>query len=93
MPLDHVPDLNLRAAEIDDPILLVHRLLYRIGRIERVFDDSEQKSPSEKAHFLRAMNGHNRSDLRRLETLLAGLDPTGQAVAREPDRQPVAYSG
>ena len=93
MPLDHVPDLNLRAAEIDDPILLVHRLLYRIGRIERVFDDSEQTSPSERTHFLRAMNGHNRGDLRRLESLLADLGRAGRVDEPEADREPaVAHS-
>ena len=69
MPLDHIPDLNPRAEEIDDATLLAQRVLYRIGRVERMFGDPDRPM-GEKTQYLRAMNGHNRSDLRRLETLL-----------------------
>ena len=76
MPLDYVPDLSQRAVEIDNPVLLVHRLLYRIGRVERAFD-AEETPILERTRLLRVMNGHNRSDLRRLESLLAA--PPGRS--------------
>ena len=70
MALDRVPDLAPRAAEIDDPKLLVHRLLYRQGRISLMFDEDELRSRDERQRFLRAVTESNKADLRRLEQLV-----------------------
>jgi hypothetical protein len=70
MPLDTVPDLRQRAEEIEDRTLLVHRLLYRNGRIGQVFAEDELQSMSERRQLVRALALANRADLYRLEELL-----------------------
>ena len=70
MPLDTVPDMAPRAAEIDDPKLLLHRVLYRHGRIALLFRDGEPQPLGERKRSLGALTGSNRADLHRLEELL-----------------------
>jgi hypothetical protein len=70
MPLDSVPDMVLRAAEIDDPTVLVHRVLYRQGRIAQLFGDGEPRPLGERKQTLGILTGSNRADLCRLEELL-----------------------
>lgn len=70
MPLDSLPDLRLHADEIDDVALLVHRLLYRTGRIGRVLDERETQHLSERRRAVRALVTANRADLYRLDELL-----------------------
>jgi hypothetical protein len=70
MPLDTVPDMAPRAAEIDDPQLLLHRVLYRHGRIAQLFRDGELQPLGERKRSLGALTGLNLADLHRLEELL-----------------------
>ena len=71
MPLQNVPDLAPRAAEIDDPRLLVHRVLYRHGRIAQMFSSDGGPQPlGDRKRSLGALTGSNRADLHRLEELL-----------------------
>jgi hypothetical protein len=70
MPLDSVPDLTRRAAEISDPKVLVHRVLYRHGRIALLFSDGEPRPLGERKRSLGVLTGSNRADLHRLEELL-----------------------
>jgi hypothetical protein len=70
LPLDTLPDLRPRGEEIDDLALLVHRLLYRNGRIGRVLDEREQLL-SERRRAVQTLVTANRADLHRLEELLA----------------------
>jgi hypothetical protein len=70
MPLDSVPDMAPRAAEINDPKVLVHRVLYRHGRIALLFRDGEPQPLGERKRSLVALTGSNRADLHRLEDLL-----------------------
>jgi hypothetical protein len=70
VPLDTMPDLRLRAEEIEDGMLLVHRLLYRNGRIGQVFAEEELQPMSERRQMVRALALANRADLYRLEELL-----------------------
>ena len=70
MPLDTMPDLRLRAEEIEDRMLLVHRLLYRNGRIGQVFAEEELQPISERRQMVRVLALANRADLYRLEELL-----------------------
>ncbi len=71
MPLDSVPDMTARAAEIDDPEVLVHRVLYRNGRIAQLFRDGDPRPLGDAKRSLVALTGSNRADLYRLEELLA----------------------
>ena len=73
MPLDSLPDMAARAAEIDDPEVLLHRVLYRNGRMAQLFRDRDGESQplSETKRALSALIGSNRIDLYRLEELLA----------------------
>lgn len=66
-----MPDLRSRADEIDDLPLLVHRLLYRNGRIGQVLDAIEPQPLSERRRAVWALVTANRADLHRLEELLA----------------------
>jgi len=70
VPLDTMPDLRLRAEEIEDRMLLVHRLLYRNGRIGQVFAEEELQPISERRQMVRVLALANRADLYRLEELL-----------------------
>lgn len=70
MPLDSVPDLVPRAAEIDDPKVLLHRVLYRDGRIAMLFRDGEPQPLGERNRSVGVLTGSNQADLRRLEELL-----------------------
>jgi hypothetical protein len=70
MPLNSVPDMALRAAEIDDPKVLLHRVLYRHGRISQLFGDGEPRPLGERKQTLGFLTGSNRADLYRLEELL-----------------------
>ena len=70
LPLETVPDMTLRADEIDDLRVLVHRVLYRNGRIGQVLRDGEPQLLSERRRTVTALTGSNRADLYRLEELL-----------------------
>ena len=70
MPLDSVPDMAPRAAEINDPRVLVHRVLYRHGRIAQLFREGDPHPLGERKRSLGALTGSNRADLNRLEELL-----------------------
>ncbi len=70
MPLETVPNLAPRATEIDDPKELVHRVLYRHGRIAQLFRDGEVQPLGERKRSLGALTWSNRADLHRLEELL-----------------------
>jgi hypothetical protein len=60
-----------RAAEIRDPRLLVHRVLYRHGRMRQLFRDGGDPLPlEEKKRALERLAGLNRDDLYRLEEIL-----------------------
>jgi hypothetical protein len=71
MPLDRAPDMVPRATEIGDPKLLIHRLLYRQGRMAQLFRDGGDPLPrEERKRALEALAGFNRADLYRLEEIL-----------------------
>lgn len=70
MPLDRIPDTATSADEIDDPVLLVHRVLYRTGRIGDVFRDDEPTPLDERRNVVKRIAAANRLDLYRLEQLL-----------------------
>jgi hypothetical protein len=71
MPLDRTPDMVARATEIGDPRLLVHRVLYRHGRMRQLFRDGGDPLPlGERKRALEVLAGLNRDDLHRLEELL-----------------------
>ncbi len=74
MPLTSVPDLTPRAAEIDDPKVLVHRVLYRHGKIASLLSDTEPQPLGEQKRRLGVLAGLNRADLHRLEELLDTID-------------------
>ena len=69
-----MPDLRLRAEEIEDRMLLVHRLLYRNGRIGHVFAEEALQPMSERRQKVRALAQANRTDLYRLEELLEAVE-------------------
>lgn len=71
MPLDRLPDTTTSPDEIDDPAVLVHRVLYRNGRITRAFDTDDARSPEERRKAAVSLLGANRADLHRLEQVLA----------------------
>lgn len=73
MPLDSVPDMTARADEIDDPEVLVHRVLYRNGRLGQLFRDGDPRPLGDAKRALVALAGSNRADLYRLEELLAAV--------------------
>jgi hypothetical protein len=70
MPLDRVPDMMTRPTEINDPKVLVQRVLYRVGRIALMFHDDDKSPIEERKRSLSTMIGFNRADLHRLEELL-----------------------
>jgi hypothetical protein len=71
MPLDRTPDMAARAAEIRDPRLLVHRVLYRHGRMRQLFRDGGDPLPlEERKRALEVLAGLNRDDLYRLDEIL-----------------------
>ena len=60
-----------RATEIGDPRLLVHRVLYRHGRMAQLFRDGGDPLPlGERKRALEVLAGNNRADLHRLEEIL-----------------------
>lgn len=60
-----------RPTEIGDPRLLVHRVLYRHGRMRQLFRDGGDPLPlGERKRALEVLAGLNRDDLHRLEELL-----------------------
>jgi hypothetical protein len=73
MPLDRVPDTTSKPEEIDDPLVLVHRVLYRTGRLGDVFREDDPKPLGERRSAVTRITGANRADLYRLEELL-GVD-------------------
>lgn len=75
MPLERVPDTASRPDEIDDPLLLVHRVLYRTGRLGDVFREDDPKPLGERRSAVTRITGANRADLRRLEELIAARRP------------------
>lgn len=71
MSLDRAPDMVARAGEIGDARLLVHRVLYRHGRMRQLFRDGGDPQPlGERRRALEVLAGLNRDDLHRLEELL-----------------------
>jgi hypothetical protein len=70
MPFNRVPDTLTRPDEIDDPVLLVHRVLYRTGHIGEAFREDDLKPLVERKTAVDSINGANRADLHRLEELL-----------------------
>lgn len=71
MTLDRAPDMVPRAVEIVDPVLLVHRVLYRQGRMAQLFRDGGDPLPlGERHRALEVLAGSNRADLHRLEEIL-----------------------
>lgn len=72
-PLESAPDLLARATEIGEPRLLVHRVLYRQGRLTQLFRDGDPTPREDRRRALEVIVGNNRADLHRLEELLAGL--------------------
>jgi hypothetical protein len=71
VPLDRLPDTKTSPTEIDDPELLVHRVLYRNSRVTRALDADDSRSPEERRRVAAALLGANRADLHRLEQVLA----------------------
>jgi alkylated DNA nucleotide flippase Atl1 len=61
-----MPNMNLKASEIDDPMMLVTRVAYRTKRMLDKIDEKDDP-----AAFVRIMAGHDRSDLRRTIELMA----------------------
>ena len=70
MPLNRVPDTVTRPEEIEDPVLLVHRVLYRTGHIGEAFREDDLKPLVDRKTAIERINGANRADLHRLEELL-----------------------
>lgn len=62
----HTPDLHKRAADIDDPDLLIDRVLYRESRLV-VAAAAPGSNPVAEAEV---MTGHNKADLHRLRELI-----------------------
>jgi alkylated DNA nucleotide flippase Atl1 len=65
------PNMNLKASEIDDPVMLVKRVAYRTTRMLDKIDEKDNP-----AAFVRIMAGHDRADLRRITELMAD-SPSG----------------
>lgn len=62
--------MNMKASEIDDPMALIDRVVYRTSRM---LDKIEEKD--DPAAFVRIMAGHDRADLRRaIELMTASSD-------------------
>jgi hypothetical protein len=61
-----MPNMSVKAADIDDPMALVERVAYRT---ERLLDKLGEKD--DPVAFVRLMAGHNRTDLRRALELLS----------------------
>jgi hypothetical protein len=61
-----MPNMTLKAEEIDDLQLLVERVAYRTGRL---LDKIAEKD--DPAAFVRIMAGHDRADLRRALELMS----------------------
>jgi hypothetical protein len=72
VPLERLPDTTTSPDEIDDPEVLVHRVLYRNGRITGILREDEVKPFEERRHAVVQLLGASRADLHRLEELLAG---------------------
>lgn len=60
-----MPEMNLKASEIDDPTSLVDRALYRTIRLLDKLDEKDDP-----VGFVRLMAGHNKTDLKRALELL-----------------------
>jgi alkylated DNA nucleotide flippase Atl1 len=60
------PNMNLKASEIDDPMMLVTRVAYRTKRMLDKIDEKDDP-----AAFVRIMAGHDRADLRRTIELIS----------------------
>lgn len=61
-----MPNMSLKAEEIDTPLTLVERVAYRT---ERLLDKLDGKD--DPVAFVRLMAGHNRADLRRTVELMS----------------------
>ena len=60
------PDMRRKASDIDDPHLLIDRVLYRDKRLQEA-----AREPKRNLHgMIRIMTGFNRADLNRLKELL-----------------------
>jgi hypothetical protein len=60
-----MPEVSLKASEIDDPKELVERVAYRTERLLDRLDDKDDP-----VAFVRLMAGHNKADLRRALELM-----------------------
>lgn len=60
------PDMHGRAADIDDPMLLINRVDYRDSRMLAAAEEPGSNLVAE----VRTMAGHNAADLNRLRELL-----------------------
>ena len=69
MGLAHLPNLTSRAAEIDDALLLVNRLLFREGEMWMLLHGDLGRPREERDRALRALLDSNRADLNRLAEL------------------------
>lgn len=68
MPNPKVPDMHLKAADVDDPQLLIDRVQYRDSRLLVAAGEPGSNLVAE----VRAMTGHNTADLNRLRELISG---------------------
>lgn len=60
-----MPQMSLKASDIDDPRVLLDRVAYRTDRLLDRLDDKDDP-----VAFVRLMAGHNRTDLRRALELI-----------------------
>ena len=70
-PNPSMPNMSLKANEIDDPMMLVERVAYRTKRMLNKIDEKDDP-----AAFVRIMAGHDRADLRRMIELMVS-SPSG----------------
>jgi hypothetical protein len=64
-----MPEMSLKASDIDNPRVLIERVAYRTERLLDRLDDKDDP-----VAFVRLMAGHNKTDLRRA---LALIDASG----------------
>ena len=64
-----MPEMSLKASEIDEPRVLIERVTYRTERLLDRLDDKDDP-----VAFVRLMAGHNKTDLRRALDLIDADD-------------------
>ena len=60
-----MPNMNAKAADLEDPGELIKRIAYRNKRIATKLPEKDDP-----VAFIRLMSGHNGTDLRRLALLM-----------------------